>query len=109
MIGLALALAALPVPDSRDVRFYAFPGADSCGDWTLNRENRGRRTQALEGWVLGYVSGYNFYRDPTGDVAPDVTAIALLAWVDGYCKANPLDNLAEVSLKLIDELTHRQG
>lgn len=107
MILAALALAAAQ-PDNREIYLYAFPGHDSCADWTLNRATRDHRTQALEGWVLGFVSGYNMYADARGNVAPGVSATALLGWVDQYCAANPLDSLMTAGLKLVLELKSRR-
>lgn len=108
MILSALLLSVAPVPP-KSVYTYAFPGSDSCGDWTQNRANPGSRTQALEGWVLGLVTGYNFYSDPHGNVAPGVSATALLSWVDKYCLEHPLDSVMSAGASLVAELKTRKG
>lgn len=105
-VFFALALAAQPA-DNRSIYVYSYPGNDTCGDWTENRRRGDGRTQALEGWVLGFVTGYNMYEDPKGNVAPSVSATALLAWVDQYCAANPLDSLTTAGVKLVSELRSR--
>lgn len=107
MILTALLMAGAPLPP-KEVYSYAFPGHDSCGDWTQNRSAPGRRTQALEGWILGLVTGYNFYAHPRGNVAPGVSATALLAWVDRYCVEHPLDPIMAAGTALVEELKSRK-
>lgn len=96
-------------PIDRPIGYYGFPGNDSCANWTENRGDRGHRTQALEGWVLGYLTAYNAYADETGSVETSVNATAVLGWVDNYCRANPLDTLMTATLKLIRELEARSN
>lgn len=85
---------------------YNYPAADSCATWTTER--RERRNQAVEGWVLGVVTGYNVYNAPTGDIAPSVTGPGLLGWVDQYCATSPLDTVTTATFKLIKELERRR-
>lgn len=106
MIWTALALA-IAAPAEQQAYIYSFPGNDTCGNWTENRRLPQSRNQALEGWVLGFVSGYNVYEDPKGNVAPGVSGLGLLAWVDQYCAANPLDTLFTAGVKLVIELRKR--
>lgn len=107
LAALALALAAQD-SEKNSAYIYSYPGYDTCGNWTENRKFPNIRTQALEGWVLGFVSGYNMYEDPKGNVAPSVSASGLLAWVDQYCAANPLDSLTTAGVKLVIELRNRR-
>lgn len=92
----------------KEMNFYGYPDHDSCGDWTLNRANRGTRTQALEGWVLGFVTGANFYGSGDGKTGADTNSTGMLAWVDRYCAENPLDDIVEASVKLVIELKKRR-
>lgn len=107
MIALLLALTAVTAP-AGTAYYYGFPGNDSCADWTQNRTNPDRKQQVLEGWVLGFVTGYNVYGPGSGNVAPGVTSTALIGWVDQHCVAYPLDSVLEASLKLVIELKRRR-
>lgn len=99
---------AQTLPSRKEMNFYGYPEHDSCGDWTLNRANRGFRTQALEGWVLGFVTGANFYGSSDGKTGADTNSTGMLAWVDRYCADNPLDDIVEASVKLVTELKKRR-
>lgn len=104
----AIALASAS-PGDKEFGVYAFPGNDSCANWTQNRANRGSRTQALEGWVLGYLTAYNAYVEPNGRVDPTVNATAALGWIDNYCREHPLDHILDATIKLIDEMLDRKS
>ena len=106
MMSLALLLAAAPAPENL-VQYYGFPGNDSCANWTENRDGRTSRNQVLEGWLLGFITGYNHYGSGTRGLKQGGNATALLGWIDQYCEANPLDSLYAAALKLIDELERR--
>jgi hypothetical protein len=56
-------------------------------------------------WVLGLVSGMNWHRSPVKSDGPD--AKALLAWIDQYCAAHPLDLVVTAADKLSDEVDSR--
>ena len=60
--------------------------------------------------MLGFVSSYNFYGLTTNtDVSEGTDAEGLIAWIDTYCRAHPLDQLAQAVVMLIDELRRRNG
>lgn len=109
MILLAVALASATPESDKLIGVYGFPGHDSCANWTENRSNRGRYTQALEGWVLGYLTAYNAYEDETGRVDPTVNATSAFGWIDQYCAEHPLDDMMTATIKLITELRNRRG
>lgn len=107
LIAVTLA-TALPVhAENKQFQYYGFPGHDSCGDWTSHRKNRDN--QILEGWVLGYVTAANMYGDNDGLLGTGSGATGMLAWVDQYCAANPLDSVLTASSKLIIELKRRRA
>jgi hypothetical protein len=81
-------------------------GVSSCGRWA--GERRGSPERALkETWLLGFVSGYNWYRRDE-DVRP-IDSDALIAWIDSYCSIHPLDLIAKAAGRLIDELRAERG
>jgi hypothetical protein len=104
MLLLAAAALAAP-PGGKDVMVYNYPSVDSCASWTDDR--RGRRSQAMEGWVLGVLTGYNVYRAPTGNIAPSVTGTGMLGWIDQFCATNPLESVTTATFKLISVLEQR--
>jgi len=107
VILLALALAASP---AQQWQYYGFPGNDSCGDWTAERKDPNRRGQTLQGWVLGYVSGRNRYAVGIDThLGAGTSATSLLAWIDQYCTANPLDPISRAAHGLVAELERRRA
>lgn len=109
--ALALALAApaansIAVPKPGGFVIYGETPAPSCPKWT--EERQGKRSQILQFWLLGFVSGYNVYGpEPTGGAAAGVDSTGILAWVDQYCAANPLDSVVTAAIKLVGELDRR--
>ena len=104
--ALSLSFASAGATQVQKVRVYGVAPIPLRGTWTTARK-AGSAAQ-LEAWALGFVSGYNFYSpESAGDIAPTTDARALLAWIDGYCQANPLDNVLHGATKLVRELKRR--
>jgi len=56
-------------------------------------------------WVLGFVSGGGY----TSDRELRITdSGAMAAWIDQYCAAHPLDNVATAAGKLVLELERKR-
>jgi hypothetical protein len=54
-------------------------------------------------WIVGYMSGAN--TDPSyPDVLLGKDLAGLIGWIDNYCRANPLKNIASAASSLIIEL-----
>jgi hypothetical protein len=89
---LPVILVVASLTDSSGATAYQFLGAGtvSCEAWTAARQHRTGWYDMAE-WVLGFLSGVGY----TGRAAPlqgwDAHAVA--AWMDNYCRANPLKNL----------------
>jgi hypothetical protein len=85
-------------------------GNFSCGKWSNERRSQSVSGLSAAQWVLGYVSAANrFLLTHDGDVAKNTDNAALLAWLDNYCSAHPLDNLNVASGRLILELIKKTG
>ena len=74
-------------------------GPYNCGEWF--------EVPASKAWLYGYLSGLNVAH--TKAVKPDflpatTSGSQISLWMDNYCKANPLSNLHEGSLRLYIEL-----
>lgn len=108
-LGLA-ASATIPQAAAAEkplVATFGFPGAQSCGTWTASRTNPAAndlRDEILEGWVMGFVTGHNFYNESASMTGYGVSPDALFAWVDNYCAANPLENIITAAAELVKAL-----
>jgi hypothetical protein len=85
------------------------PGSQSCGRWLVDRSSGGAPATADEGWVLGFISGYNefelgvkFRNWP--DVADGSDAPGIFSWIDNYCTANPMGSLANATKEAINAM-----
>lgn len=88
-------------------------GAKSCGFWTSSRAlTDSPLDAAVSSWLLGYVTASNVMANidtqRSGGLTEGMDNDAVLAWVDNYCKANPLDKIADASIKLLKELMRRR-
>ena len=79
-------------------------GGSSCGQWFADRENPLHHVEL--NWVLGFLTASE---DLLGEMhlpSPRHTdANAVAAWVDKYCRENPLNNTADASVNLVVELS----
>ena len=80
-------------------------GSYSCGTWTKERKDNTWHSSGQ--WILGFVTAYNYYTPGVSDVAKNADNQGLAAWVDNYCAANPLNNIADASISLIRFLKAR--
>jgi hypothetical protein len=65
------------------------------------------RTPALmniRSWIAGYISAYNRQTPDTYDVLGTTDFDTALRFIDGYCKAHPLDNLTAAMEALTENL-----
>jgi hypothetical protein len=56
-------------------------------------------------WVTGYLSGLNMESSP--DFLRDRDADGLMAWIDNYCRRNPLHTITQAVHALRNELRSR--
>lgn len=78
-------------------------GQDSCGAWLAERE-AGPNRNINHNWVLGFLTGYNWYHRNTQATPPDAYAVA--AFVDQYCQQNPLKIVSVAAAAAVKELTN---
>ena len=76
-------------------------GQVSCGTWAEELANKSPMRQLDLAWILGWISSYNRYSDAPGNVSSGADSAAVSGWIDNYCAANPLSNLAIASDELI--------
>jgi hypothetical protein len=58
-------------------------------------------------WVIGYVNGVNAYNNDGRDFLLATDPNAIVAWVDNYCRSNPLEHIFDAAHALVDELLVR--
>jgi hypothetical protein len=81
--------------------FHAYgAGLLSCGKWLAAR--KGNDWYENGQWVFGWVSAAGNYNVQGSLRHSD--SLALAAWVDKYCRENPLKTVAQASAALVDEL-----
>src|SRR4030088_2782912 len=90
----AIFLAAASVPAAAETgddggRLVIGQGANSCWAWTRSHEAKAATQGLYTQWVAGFVSGLNWNTDDP-DILTEMDFDGLMAWVDNYCKANPL-------------------
>jgi hypothetical protein len=77
-------------------------GGLSCGRWT-NTPKRSHEREVFTKWVLGFLSGVNIESEGS-DFLKSMDVDALTAWVDNYCRANPLHGITEAMVELVKVL-----
>ena len=80
-------------------------GTKSCGAWTDARRASGVEEYTYVAWIQGYITEANGFI--SGDLTAGTDVEGIKAWVDNYCAAHPLDDLASAASALVGELVTR--
>lgn len=80
-------------------------GLTTCGTWLAERgDSRQQQAWSLDHqWVLVWVSAAGYYYVQGGLRDTDANSIA--AWVDKYCRENPLNKIKDAAKSLVTELS----
>lgn len=98
----ALIVAAISAAQAQEVKHMVGPLEFFCGKWVNTAKNTPRH-EVLKTWIFGYLSGINVaMADPDFLKGRDVDGIT--AWVDNYCRRNPLHQITIAIDRLIEEL-----
>jgi hypothetical protein len=62
----------------------------------------------VQDWVVGYLTAYNEWVAPDGNISAGTDNDGIAAWMDNYCQAHPLDNVARAARALVVELKARK-
>jgi hypothetical protein len=81
-------------------------GANSCWAGTRSHEAKAATQGLYTQWVAGFASGLNWDTDDP-DILTEIDFHGLMAWVDNYCKANPLAKVTTGAAMLVHELRER--
>jgi hypothetical protein len=82
-------------------------GNNSCGSWTQARRSNG--ALAYEGWVSGYLTGFNEFSPIGDDITSGTDHAGLFAAIDKICAESPLETIADASHLLLAELMAKLG
>lgn len=79
-------------------------GGISCGKWTASRVSpMAPEKMMVVSWVQGFLSSLSL--STNRDLLGGRDFEALLGYVDNYCRAHPLDRIADATVSLADELS----
>lgn len=81
--------------------------APSCGEWIVHREKSDALALGNASWLLGYLSGMAIISGKNFLSGNDNASI--YKWMDGYCRKNPLRDLASGGSALADELASKKA
>lgn len=80
-------------------------GNRSCGYWVeARRQTDSSSAYINSAWVHGFISAYNVFVPPGGNVAKRTNVPGREAWLDNYCSKNPLDAIAIAAAMLVQYL-----
>ena len=103
------AAAASAMPADADGAYWS-QRPESCREFR-RLQSSDERTPALmniRGWIAGYLSAFNRQTPETYDILGVTDFEAALRFVDGYCKAHPLENLTGAMESLTEDLYPRR-
>ena len=91
---LVVAIGLLGQPRHTSGFMVIGSGVRSCGAWTADRRYPDSIAALMdEQWILGFLTGSGDATPGDADPLHGVDAEAVWAWVDNYCRANPLDKI----------------
>jgi hypothetical protein len=80
-------------------------GNITCDSWLERRQGDQPERAAATAWLLGYITAFNQYQAaPRRDVSGGKSTEDLTAWIDGYCRENPSNDLYRASIALVQAL-----
>lgn len=103
MKKIITAIAILMVMNPAYSAITSGTGNDSCGSWLSERKFN--QAGLSEQWVLGWVSAFDFICMKEKTALNGVNAESIWAYIDKYCRENPLNNVVDGAMALINK-TH---
>jgi hypothetical protein len=76
-------------------------GTPSCGKWVEDRAQKGWGAINSQSWVLGFLSGVAAATEK--EIIKGIDNPSIFLWIDNFCKANPLKDVADASHELVLE------
>jgi hypothetical protein len=106
---LACLVAAIGLAPAGNARAYQAigPGVASCGTWTADRRMPHSSIAHIdESWVLGFLSALGWRAENGDDPLRGLDSNAVAGWIDNYCQAHPLDDIATATIKFYGAHPH---
>ncbi len=107
-----LLIAVLCVAGMSNANAFDTLGMPNCGRWIKNKENSKPNSPTWQdvvnnAWLMGYLSGLNA-DERKGNFLAKASGEQLTLWMENYCKAHPLNDLADGSQALASELMKKK-
>jgi hypothetical protein len=106
LLAIVLGMAAAPAMAADADGAYWSQRPESCREFR-RLQSSDERTPALvniRSWLAGYITAYNRQTPDTYDVLGATDFDTALRFIDGYCKAHPLDSLTAAMEALTESL-----
>ena len=106
MLAVAILIGANVQASAQYKLMFGQGVGTSCGSWTQARQTRTATAGLSAQWIAGYLSGLN--NEPTSaDFLRGTDFDGIMAWIDNFCQANPLEKIGTAAYHLGDELRSR--
>jgi hypothetical protein len=109
---ITTACIALTCTCFAEARTVTTIGDRSCALWQKGRADPTDRLAlgdlTSRAWLVGFLTGANFFVDTDADVLARVDADTTAAWVDAYCTQHPSEAVSDAAIALIARLTKIQ-
>lgn len=104
---LLLSLACLSLPAyCADADDKAVRGSPSCGEWVAHRKKSDTLALGNATWLVGYLSGLG--SGSGKNILGSRDNAEVFSWMDKYCNANPLKDVAAGGKALMAEPAGRK-
>ena len=98
----ALVIAVLLIGGGTAWGYQAFGvGLESCGAWTTAKEEKSSKQPNYYNWIGGYLTAYNRWVESESGPVSKTKMRGVAAWIDNYCRDNPLEVVATAAERLI--------
>jgi transcription elongation factor Elf1 len=104
LLGIAICaeMFAATSVSAAGITIYGY-GLKSCGSWTeAQAQPKSVEANYYATWLEGYLSGVAIQSNDDFNSVTDFSGAR--AWVDSYCKANPLFNVTTAANALVNKL-----
>ena len=110
LIATVLCLAAASAIGADADGAYSSQRPESCREFRrlYTSDVRTPGLMNLRGWIAGYLTAFNRQTPETYDILGLTDFEAALRFIDGHCKAHPLDNLTKAMESLTEDLYPRR-
>jgi hypothetical protein len=107
MSKTSLLLAVLIALMTTSAHGVKIRGAPSCGAWTEDRPMRNLSSLVQQSWLLGFLSALAM--ETQKDFIAGTDNPSLFLWMDNFCGANPLKDVADGGYQLYTELARQKS